>query len=169
MNYASILRCDTANGIGFRVSLFTSGCGRKCKGCFNVKAQDPNYGKPFDDKAKEKIFAELDSEYCKGLSLLGGEPMSVLSDNRKAVLALVKDVKKKYPNKDIWMWSGYKVEELMEEKTSRECLNYIDVLIDGPFVEELKDASLEFRGSSNQRLIKNVKEFVEKLESKKKA
>lgn len=160
MNYASILRCDTANGVGFRVSLFCSGCGRKCAGCFNAKAQDPNYGKKFDDKAKGKIFAELEKDYCKGLSLLGGEPMSVLSDNRKTILALCKEVKEKFPNKDIWMWSGYTIDELLKDEVTKECLNYIDVLVDGPFVEELKDQSLAFRGSSNQRVIKNVKQFI---------
>ena len=160
MNYASILRCDTANGVGFRVSLFTSGCARKCAGCFNAKAQDPNCGKKFDDKAKSKIFFELEKDYCKGLSLLGGEPMSVLSDNRKTILALCKEVKEKFPNKDIWMWSGYTIEELLKDEVTKECLNYIDVLVDGPFVEELKDPSLAFRGSSNQRVIKDVKQFI---------
>lgn len=154
MNYASILRCDTANGEGFRVSLFVSGCKRNCKGCFNVKAQNPDYGSVFDEAAKEKIFAELEHEYCKGLSLLGGEPMSVLSDNRKAVLSFVKEVKKRFPNKDIWMWTGYTIEELKKDKVTAECLEYIDVLIDGPFEEDKKDLSLPFRGSSNQRIIR---------------
>lgn len=86
--------------------------------------------------------------------------MSVLSDNRKTILALCKEVKEKFPNKDIWMWSGYTIEELLKDEVTKECLNYIDVLVDGPFVEELKDPSLAFRGSSNQRVIKDVKQFI---------
>ena len=86
MNYASIIKCDIANGTGFRVSLFTSGCGRKCPGCFNQQAQDPMFGKPFDESARRKIFEELDKPYCKGLSLLGGDPMSKLADNRKVII-----------------------------------------------------------------------------------
>ena len=153
MNYASILKCDIANGTGFRVSLFVSGCGRKCPGCFNQQAQDPNFGKPFDVKAKKKIFAELGKDYCKGLSLLGGDPMSKLSDNRKEVIELCREVKEKFPNKDIWMWTGYTYEELLEDDTSKEVFNYIDFLVDGPFIESKKDLSLKFCGSSNQRII----------------
>lgn len=153
MNYASILRCDTANGTGFRVSLFVSGCGRKCPNCFNPEAQNPEYGKPFDDKAKQKIFAELDKPYCKGLSLLGGDPMSVLSDNRKVIAALCEEAKEKYPEKDIWMWTGYTYEEVLADEEMQKVLNYIDVLVDGPYIEQQHDASLAFRGSSNQRII----------------
>ncbi|MCQ2300304.1 MAG: anaerobic ribonucleoside-triphosphate reductase activating protein [Bacteroidales bacterium] len=155
MNYASIYKCDTANGTGFRVSLFVSGCGRKCKGCHNAEAQNPDFGKPFDATAKGKIFDELAKPYCKGLSILGGEPMSVLSDNRSCVLGLVKEVKSTFKDKDIWLWSGYTLEELEADATTKECLSYVDVLVDGPFIEELKDSSLAFRGSSNQRIILN--------------
>jgi len=153
MNYAKILKADIANGTGFRVTLFVTGCLRNCKGCFNKIAQDPAYGNPFDEDAKKKIFNELDKDWCKGLSLLGGEPMSMLSDNRKQVIALAKEVKEKYPDKDIWMWSGYSYEELKENPDCREILNYIDVLVDGPFVEELKDISLKWKGSANQNVI----------------
>ena len=97
MNYANILKCDIANGTGFRVSLFVSGCARHCKGCFNQAAQDPSFGKPFDEYAKIKIFSELEKDYCKGLSLLGGDPMSKLSDNRRVVIDLCKEVKEKFP------------------------------------------------------------------------
>ena len=154
MNYASILRCDIANGEGFRVSLFVSGCGRKCPGCFNAMAQDPCYGKKFDERAKQKVFKELEHEYCKGLSLLGGEPMSKLSNNRECVIELCKEVKEKFPDKDIWMWTGYTYEELLDDDTAKDIFKYIDYVVDGPFVEELKDISLKFRGSSNQRIIK---------------
>lgn len=154
MNYAKIMKADIANGKGFRVSLFVSGCKRNCNGCFNKMAQDPNYGKPFDEEAKKKIFAELDKKWCAGLSLLGGEPMSILSDNRKQVISFAKEVKEKYPDKDIWMWSGYTFDEIKNDPETAEILDYVDVLIDGPFVEELKDISLEWKGSSNQNIIK---------------
>ena len=93
MKYASIVRADIANGEHFRVSLFVSGCSRNCKGCFNKEAQDPEFGKPFDEEAKQKIFSELKHDWCKGLSLLGGEPLSKLSDNRVQVIAFAKEVR----------------------------------------------------------------------------
>jgi len=148
-NYAKIYRADIANGQGFRVSLFISGCARNCKGCFNKEAQDPAFGKPFDDKAKKKIFKELEHEWCKGLSLLGGEPLSKLSDNRKQIIALSKEVKEKFPEKDIWCWSGYTLEEIQADDSMKDILKYIDVLVDGPFLEDKKDLTIPFRGSSN--------------------
>ena len=149
MNYANIYRADIANGQGFRVSLFVSGCARNCKGCFNKEAQDPAFGKPFDDKAKQKIFNELEHDWCRGLSLLGGEPLSKLSDNRKTVIAFAKEVKDKFPNKDIAIWSGYTLEEIQADDTMKDILKYVDVLVDGPFIEEQKDLSIPFRGSMN--------------------
>lgn len=159
MNYASIVKADIANGEGFRVSLFVTGCLRNCKGCFNKQAQDPAFGKLFDEEAKKKIFAELDQEWCKGLSLLGGEPMSKLSDNRQQIIALCQAVKEKYPDKDIWMWSGYTMEELQSYPDTKDIFKYIDVLVDGPFVLEKKDLSIPFRGSSNQRILRKGKDF----------
>lgn len=159
MNYANIYRADIANGIGFRVSLFVSGCARNCKGCFNKEAQDPTFGKPFDDKAKQKIFNELEHDWCRGLSLLGGEPLSKLSDNRKTVIAFAKEVKDKFPNKDIAIWSGYTLEEIQADDTMKDILKYVDVLVDGPFIEEQKDLSIPFRGSMNQRILKRGKDF----------
>ena len=159
MNYAKIYRADIANGQGFRVSLFVSGCARNCKGCFNKEAQDPAFGKPFDDKAKQKIFKELEYDWCRGLSLLGGEPLSKLSDNRKTVIAFAKEVKEKFPTKDIAIWSGYTLEEIQADDTMKDILKYIDVLVDGPFVEEQKDLSVPFRGSSNQRILKRGVDF----------
>ena len=159
MNYANIYRADIANGIGFRVSLFVSGCARNCKGCFNKEAQDPTFGKPFDDKAKQKIFNELEHDWCRGLSLLGGEPLSKLSDNRKTVIAFAKEVKDKFPNKDIAIWSGYTLEEIQADDTMKDILKYVDVLVDGPFIEEKKDLSIPFRGSMNQRILKRGKDF----------
>lgn len=112
MNYSKIISVDCANGNGVRVSLFVSGCNRHCKGCFNPESHDPNFGKKFDKEAKEKIFAELKKDYCAGLSILGGEPMSVLSDNRKQVIAFAKEVKEKFPRKNIWLWTSYTLSEL---------------------------------------------------------
>ena len=159
MNYAKIYRADIANGQGFRVSLFVSGCARNCKGCFNKEAQDPAFGKPFDDKAKQKIFKELEYDWCRGLSLLGGEPLSKLSNNRKTVIAFAKEVKEKFPNKDIAIWSGYTLEEIQADDTMKDILKYVDVLVDGPFIEEQKDLSIPFRGSSNQRILHKGKDF----------
>ncbi len=161
MNYSKIYVADVVNGSGFRVSLFVSGCARGCKGCFNKAAQDPCFGKQFDDEAKQKIFKELEHEWCKGLSLLGGEPMSRLSDNRKQVIAFAEEVKTKYPSKDIWMWSGYTFEELKNDPDTRDIFKWIDVLVDGPFIEELKDQSLAWRGSSNQHVIDVKKHLAE--------
>lgn len=166
MNYAAIRKCDVANGKGFRVSLFVSGCARKCPLCQNPEAQNPDYGKPFDDAAKAKIFAELEQPYCKGLSILGGEPMSRLSDNRKAVIAFCKEVKERFPGKDIWMWSGYTFQELLSDDTTKDVYNYIDYLVDGPYIEEMRDLSLKFRGSANQRIIRlhpKVEDVTDKI------
>ena len=159
MNYASIMRADIANGNGFRVSLFVSGCARKCPGCFNPEAQDEKYGKPFDKDAKEKIFSELEHEWCRGVSFLGGEPLSRLSDNRKQVIALAKEIREKFPSKDQWIWSGYTLEEIKADDSMKDILKYVDVLVDGPFVEEQKDLSIPFRGSKNQRILKRGIDF----------
>lgn len=159
MNYAKIYRADIANGIGFRVSLFVSGCARNCKGCFNPEAQNPDFGKPFDDEAKQKIFKELEHEWCKGVSFLGGEPLSKLSDNRKVIIALAKEIRDKFPDKNQWLWSGYTLEEIQADDLMKDILKYVDVLVDGPFIEEQKDLSIPFRGSKNQRILKRGIDF----------
>lgn len=153
MNYASILKCDIANGPGFRTSLFVSGCMRKCPGCFNEEAWNPNYGNPFDNDARYKLFKELSMDYCRGLSLLGGDPMSKLGDIRKTVIELCREVKTKFTDKDIWLWTGYTFEELINDNTANDIFKYVDVMVDGPFVESLKDIDLVWKGSSNQRVI----------------
>lgn len=159
MNYASITRADIANGSGFRVSLFVSGCARKCPGCFNPEAQDEKYGKPFGKDAKLKIFEELGHEWCKGVSFLGGEPLSKLSDNRKVIIELAKEIREMFPDKDQWIWSGYTLEEIQADDAMKDILKYVDVLVDGPFVEEQKDLSIPFRGSRNQRILKRGIDF----------
>lgn len=159
MRYSSVMRADIANGNGFRVSLFVSGCARNCKGCFNPEAQDPNFGKQFDDDAKQKLFKELEHDWCRGVSFLGGEPLSKLSDNRKTVIELAKEIKEKFPDKDQWIWSGYTLEEIQADDVMKDILKYVDVLVDGPFIEEQKDLSIPFRGSKNQRILKRGVDF----------
>ena len=157
MHYADIKKADIANGLGVRVSLFVSGCTHHCKNCFNEVTWDFYYGKVFDEKVEEQILEYLKPNHITGLTLLGGEPME--PSNQRALLPFIKKVKETYPNKDIWMYSGYVFDkELLQESRARcevtdELLSYIDVLVDGRFVEELKDLSLKFRGSSNQRII----------------
>ena len=157
MNYANIKFNDIANGEGIRVSLFVSGCTHHCKNCFNKVAWDFNYGKPFTKEVEDKIIKALKPEHINGLTLLGGEPMEPA--NQKGLLEFVKRVKQIYPNKSIWCYSGYLFDkELLQESRAhcpwtKELLSYIDILVDGKFVEELKDITLRFKGSSNQRVI----------------
>lgn len=154
MNYADIRPIDVANGPGIRVSLFVSGCTHACPGCFNPEAWDFGYGQPFTKDEEDAILTHLARPYVKGLSLLGGEPFH--PSNQAAVLALVKRVREAYPGKDIWCYTGYLYEDLLAGKVgehSRELLEQLDVLVDGPFVLEQKELSLRFRGSANQRLI----------------
>ena len=157
MNYATIKNCDIANGPGVRISLFVSGCTHRCKGCFNEVAWDFNYGQPFAQETVEMILEMMAPSYIKGITLLGGEPFE--PQNQPALLELVKRIRQKYPDKSIWAFSGYLYEKdilagrLGDPAITRAFLEHIDVLVDGPFVESLKDLSLRFRGSSNQRLI----------------
>ncbi len=157
MNYAEIKNCDIANGPGVRVSLFVSGCTHHCEGCFNEMTWDFGYGAPFDDDVQEKLLTELAPDYIAGLTLLGGEPLEY--GNMQGLLPLVREAKKRYPHKTIWCYTGYLFERDVLERFCaqwegmREFLNCIDVLVDGEFVLEKKDISLQFRGSSNQRII----------------
>ena len=159
MNYATIKKCDIANGEGVRVSLFVSGCTHHCKNCFNQVAWDFNYGNPFTAEIEEEIFQELEKSYVNGLTLLGGEPFE--PQNQAGLLPFVKRVREKFPQKNIWCYTGYLFDErtCLLKETQKNCehtkalLENIDVLVDGAFIEELKDISLKFRGSSNQRVI----------------
>ncbi len=157
MNYGIIKKTDIANGTGVRVSLFVSGCTHHCKGCFNPETWSFDYGKPFTKETEEELLSALSKSYINGLTLLGGEPME--PNNQRVLLPLVKRVKDLYPEKDIWCYTGYDYEkDLLQESRARceateKLLSYIDVLVDGEFVEECKDISLQFRGSSNQRII----------------
>lgn len=157
MNYGEIKNCDIANGLGVRVSLFVSGCTHQCKGCFNAQTWDFSFGSPYTQAVEDRIISMLSPGYINGLSLLGGEPME--PDNQRALMPLLRRVRETYPDKDIWCYSGYTFEDdLLSESRARcevtdEFLSYIDVLVDGEFVEEKKNISLSFRGSENQRII----------------
>lgn len=157
MNYCNIKNFDIANGYGVRVSLFVSGCTNACKGCFQPETWDFDYGEPFTEETEEKIIDMLDKEYIDGLTLLGGDPFE--PKNQKPLVNFLKRVKKELPDKNIWAFTGFTLDELMTEgKYSRtdvtdEMLNLLDVLVDGRFIEEEKDIRLQFRGSANQRLI----------------
>lgn len=157
MNYAEIKTCDIANGPGVRVSLFVSGCTHRCKGCFNEIAWDFEYGKEFDEKTMERLIEALRPDYVRGLTLLGGEPMEYR--NQLGLLPFIRRVREELPNKDIWCFSGYLFDTQIRDEmckkweVTRELVSYIDVMVDGKFMEELKDITLRFRGSSNQRII----------------
>ena len=154
MNFADLRPIDVANGPGIRVSLFVSGCTHHCRECFNPETWDFDYGTPFTEAEVQAVLKQLAPAHIRGLSLLGGEPFE--PRNQQTVLALVKRVREKYPRKDVWCYSGYLFEALRDGKVgthSRELLEQLDVLVDGPFVIEKKDLSLRFRGSSNQRLV----------------
>lgn len=169
MKYAKIKKCDVANGPGIRVSLFVSGCNHHCKNCFNREAWDFNYGNDFTDKEQNQIIEDLKPEHISGLSLLGGEPFE--RQNQEGLVPLVKKVKQTYPDKKIWCYTGFTFDkqilgEMIEEEkreTTKELLRNIDYIVDGRFVEELKDPKLRFRGSSNQRII-DVKKSLEQKE-----
>ena len=153
MHYGAIKKNDIANGLGVRVSLFVSGCRNHCEGCFQPQTWDFEYGQPFTREVEDEILEALRPDWIQGLSILGGEPME--AENQEVLLPFLKRVKEEYSNKDVWLYSGYVYEQIKDA----ELLQYVDVLVDGPFVETLKDPSLAFRGSSNQRIL-NVQESL---------
>lgn len=156
MNYATIKKYDIANGLGVRVSLFVSGCTHHCKNCFNAVAWDFAYGNLFTKDVEDEIILALQKPMISGLTLLGGEPME--PQNQRGLYEFIKRVKASVPDKDIWCYTGYTLEtDLLKGKAhldiTDDFLSLIDVLVDGKFVEELKNLNLKFRGSSNQRVI----------------
>jgi len=157
MYYAELKTHDIANGPGVRVSLFVSGCSHRCPGCFNSAAWDYSYGQPFTQETVETILKALSPQYIRGLTLLGGEPFD--PKNQEAVVRLLRAVKDRFPEKSIWAFTGYLLDRDLlsgrvgDPDTVREYLSYLDVLVDGPFIESRKDLMLRFRGSDNQRLI----------------
>lgn len=153
MRYNTIRQLDIANGPGCRVSLFVQGCSFNCLGCFNAVARDFEGGKEFTAQTLEAIFALAEPSHISGLSILGGEPLH--PRNREDILKLTREFKKKYPDKTVWLWTGYLIEEVFEELVD----SGIDVVVDGRFIEEQKDLRLKYRGSSNQRVI-DLKETI---------
>jgi len=154
MNYATIKNCDIANGPGVRVSLFVSGCTHRCPGCFNEVAWDFEYGQPFTEETIETILDMLRPSYIRGLTLLGGEPFE--PQNQQGVVELLRRVRRELPEKSIWAFSGYLFDrDILSGRLgdTSEYLSYLDVLVDGPFIEAQKNLSLRFRGSENQRII----------------
>ena len=148
MNYGTIRKVDVANGPGVRVSLFVSGCRNHCRGCFNPEAWDFSYGQPFTKETEDEIIESLRPSWIQGLSVLGGEPCE--EENERVLIPFLKRVKMECPNSDTWLFSGYTYEMLQGE----DILRYVDVLVDGPFLLEQKDISLQFRGSRNQRILR---------------
>lgn len=153
MRYNKIRAMDIADGPGVRVSIFMQGCTFNCKNCFNPGTHDFNAGEEFTDETIEKVLTLCDKSHIAGLSILGGEPMHPF--NIKGTIKLAKAFKERFPEKTIWSWSGFKYENLFD----KEVLKYIDVLVDGQFVDELRNPNLKWKGSSNQRVI-NVKESL---------
>ena len=159
MYYADIKQYDVANGPGVRVSLFVSGCTHHCKNCFNQVTWDFHYGQEFTPEVMEKVLEYLQPDYVKGLTLLGGEPME--HSNQQGLLPMLRKIREVYPQKDIWCFDkDVKGRMLLEWPETEEFLSCIDVLVDGPFIEELKSVALRFKGSSNQRTI-DVKKSLE--------
>ena len=157
MHYGTIKNCDIANGEGVRVTLFVSGCTNRCKNCFQPQTWDFEFGEPFTAETEKTLLELLKPDYISGLTVLGGEPFE--PSNQRALLPFLRQVRETYPQKNIWCFSGFTYEELKQDGSHPRCevtdamLELLDVLVDGRFVEELKDISLRFRGSSNQRLI----------------
>ena len=161
MHYSTIKDCDIANGIGVRITLFVSGCTNHCKNCFQPQTWDFDFGEPFTEETEEKLLEMLKPDYINGLTLLGGEPME--PQNQRALVPFLKRVREAYPNKNVWCFTGFTYEVLKTDGSHPRCevtdemLSLIDVLVDGRYIDELKDLTLQFRGSSNQRLIDMVK------------
>lgn len=167
MYYGQIKKCDIANGVGVRVSLFVSGCTNHCKDCFQPQTWDFCYGRPFTPETEEEIFAEMDKPFVNGLSLLGGEPFEPA--NQRELLPFLLRLRERYPGKTVWCFTGFRLDdELLRDGSYPRCevtdkmLRCIDILVDGRFEAELKDISLQFRGSSNQRIINVSKTLNEK-------
>ena len=165
MNYGEIKKTDIANGEGVRVSLFVSGCTHHCEGCFNPETWNFCYGKEFTSETEKELLSALSPDFINGLTLLGGEPFE--PQNQRAIAPFLKKVREQFPNKNIWCYTGYLFdEELLKDSRARcevtdEMLGMIDVLVDGEFKQELKNITLRFRGSENQRIIDVKKSMAE--------
>lgn len=166
MYYGAIKKYDIANGQGVRISLFVSGCTNQCKNCFQPETWNFQYGQPYTKETEQEILDFLKNDFVQGLSLLGGEPFEPA--NQRELVNLCRKVKEQYPNKDIWSYTGFVLDQDILEGGRKYCevtdelLSYIDVLVDGPFIEEKKNITLKFRGSENQRVIDLQKSLKEK-------
>lgn len=163
MNYGEIKKCDIANGVGVRVSLFVSGCRHHCEDCFNSMTWDFHYGREFTSDVEDELIGALSKSYIRGLTLIGGEPLE--PENQPRVLQILRRVKSELPGKDIWCYSGFTFEELIGESRAHteyigQILSMINVLVDGRYVKEKRNISLRFRGSENQRIL-DVKKSLE--------
>lgn len=168
MKYANIKYYDISNGSGVRTSLFVSGCTHRCRGCFNEMTWDFNYGNDFTEETMEEILTSMEPDYISGLTLLGGEPMEPA--NQRALLPLLRQFKARFPQKNLWCYTGYTYESDLLNPGGRayceatdEFLSYVDILVDGEFIKELHDISLKFRGSKNQRILQIQKEGCPEL------
>ncbi len=158
MNYEKIDKCSVSNGSGVRAVLWISGCGIHCRNCHNQQTWDFDSGIPFTEETMQELLYDLSKPYIKGCTLSGGHPLD--PHNASEVLKIVKRVKMVFPNKDIWIYSGYEWENIIKDETLREIMKYTDILVDGPYIDDLRDISLPFRGSSNQRIIDVQKSLV---------
>ena len=152
MHYAKIKRFDIANGVGIRTSVFVSGCSNKCKGCFNQELWDKDYGQEFTDETIKEILNSIDKPYIDGLSILGGDPLEYY--NLEMVDKLIVEFRNRFGfNKSIWMWTGYLLEDIINDDRRWEVVRKLDYLVDGPFIQKKKNLKLKYRGSENQRII----------------
>lgn len=153
-NYGNIKYCDVANGVGVRNSIFLSGCTHHCRNCFNEETWDFNYGHPLTAEVIQHFISASSPEYISGITLLGGDPLCG-ADNQTTSYAICKAFKERFPNKTVWLYTGY----LFDQIKQLPVIEYLDVLVDGPFIEDKKNLMLKFRGSENQRLI-DIKETL---------
>lgn len=151
MKYLNLTYPDLENGLGCRVTLWAAGCSHHCKGCHNSETWDFNQGIDFTEDSYKTLSNTLSKPYIQGITFSGGDPL--YKYNIDGLIALCKRIKKDFPNKDIWLYTGYTWEDILKSSTLSEVLKYVDYLVDGPFIQELRDISLAFRGSSNQRII----------------
>ena len=160
MRYLDIKHCNMVNGDGLRTVIWIAGCDRKCPGCFSPHTHDFQAGVEFDAAAKAELVKDLSEDWCAGITWLGGEPLHPV--NFPEVLVLAKEIRKKYPNKTQWLYTGYTYNEIINNTVMSKILNYIDVLCDGPFIQELRDPNLKWVGSSNQNVI-NIQQRISQV------
>lgn len=160
MNYLDIKHCNMVNGEGLRAVIWIAGCDRNCPGCFSPYTHDPAGGIKFDEAAKEELFRDCSEGWCDGITLCGGDPLFL--GNRSESVALAREFKEKFPDKTLWLYTGYCWNEIVDDPSMSEIIKYADVICDGPFVESLKSPDLQWVGSSNQHVIR-VKDRLKKI------